>query len=91
MKIAHEKSEPLDKALRDFLATYRATPHTSTGISPGDFLLRHGYGDSFPKGHIPNDRETDEAQCRDQKIRQDRDDRLNRTRMRPRLEIGQGC
>ena len=89
MKIAHDKSEPLDKALRDFLAIYRATPHISTGIAPGDFLLRHGYEDSFPKNQIPDDMETEEAQQRDQQAREERDNRLNETRMEPKLKIGQ--
>jgi len=49
MKIAHHEKKNKAQALNEFLASYRATPHSSTGIAPGDILLRHGYGNTFLK------------------------------------------
>ena len=36
---AFHQGKRAEEALREFLSAYRATPHISTGISPGDFMM----------------------------------------------------
>ena len=48
MKTALMEEENQQQALNQFLAAYRATPHITTGVPPGDFLLRDGYRVDFP-------------------------------------------
>ena len=49
MKAAHNQKGDKKRALDDMLASYRATPHPSTGISPGNMMFRYGYKKDFPR------------------------------------------
>ena len=43
MKLAHYKKLNKAQELNKFLSEYRSTPHSSTGVAPGDVLFRAGY------------------------------------------------
>ena len=43
MKAAHNEKSNKKKALNDMLSSYRATPHPSTGIAPGDMMFRYTF------------------------------------------------
>ena len=50
MKIVYNTGSGKQKQLKQFLAQYRATPHSATNMAPGDILLRNGVSRTFP-GH----------------------------------------
>ena len=81
MKIAFAEGGDKKRALELFLKAYRSSPHSATNISPGDMLFRHGYaGGEFPNVRMKDDEEVEEAQRLDQQIREERDEKENRTR-----------
>ena len=88
MKAAHSQGKSKDKALQEWLASYRATPHSATGIAPGDVMFRHGYGNVFPKTHLVSDEQVQEAVTRDQQQREQRDADQNLTRRRDDFQVG---
>ena len=88
MKSAHSGNANKEEALNHFLAAYRATPHSATGIAPGDIMFRHGYGNSFPRVQPPTDQTVREALDQDEQAREERDTELNLTRMKPEFEVG---
>ena len=88
MKAAHSTKRDKQLALNHFLSAYRATPHSSTGISPGDIMFRHGYGSTFPRMEPPTDREVCKALEMDQETRENRDHDLNLTRRREEFKVG---
>ena len=88
LKIAHREGKDKKKALDQFLSAYRATPHSATGLSPGDMLFRHGYGEGFPRGTVLEDSEVEEAQKRDQQCRAERDEKLNLSRSGQTPNVG---
>jgi hypothetical protein len=88
MKAAYASKSDKEKALSEFLSSYRATPHSSTGIAPGDIIFRHGYGSAFPRKTPPTDKEIQEALDFDQDIRCHRDEDLNITRREEEYAIG---
>ena len=49
MKIGHSQKEIVETTLKSFLTTYRDTPHTSTGVSPGSMIFRDGYKSNMPR------------------------------------------
>ena len=49
MKAAHHSKTSKKQALNDMLSSYRATPHPSTGIAPGNIMFRSGYKKDFPR------------------------------------------
>ena len=88
MKAAYSSRTDKQKALNDFLSTYRATPHTSTGIAPGDILFRHGYGHNFPRMKPQSDQEIHDALELDQETREQRDQERNLARQREEFQVG---
>ena len=88
MKVAHRNDLNKKKALDGFLANYRATPHSSTGIAPGDILLRHGYNKDFPELNLKTDKEIREALDKDMAKRNQRNTNLNEHRLSHNLEVG---
>ena len=88
MKAAHSQGKNKGNALQEWLAAYRSTPHSATGIAPGDVMFRHGYGSVFPKTDPVTDGQIQEAFGRDQQQREDRDTELNLTRRRDSFQIG---
>ena len=67
MKIAFHTGKKPEEALRDFLSAYRAKPHVSTGIAPGDFMMRNGYNHGLVKVTVPDEMELEEARNKDEK------------------------
>ncbi len=49
MKAAHSSRGNKDEALNQMLSNYRATPHPSTGIAPGNIMFHSGYRKDFPR------------------------------------------
>ena len=88
MKIAFREGRNKKQALENFLSSYRATPHSSTGISPGDMLFRHGYCKDFPQTSIVGDEEVKQARMKDQENREARDNRGNLSRMNLFPQVG---
>ena len=88
MKIAHHNKQDKSLALNNLLAGYRATPHSSTGIAPGDILFRHGYNKDFPQTQEMSDTQIREALNTDQGTREARDEVLNRNRVEDSIKIG---
>ena len=89
---SHENCSPgrknKKKALGEFLATFRATPHSATGMEPGDILLRYGFSKDFPRQYLPNDKEIREALESDNQRRTKRDLAENESRTLPSYKIG---
>ena len=88
MKAAHAQNRNKTEALGEWLAAYRATPNSATGIAPGDILFRHGYGNTFPKKNPATNEQVQEAFCKDQQVREDRDAEANLTRREDNFQIG---
>ena len=88
MKSAYSSKTDKHTALNDFLAAYRATPHSSTGMPPGDIIFRHGYGNTFPKMEPPTDQRVNEALEVDQETREGRDRELNLNRRKEEFHVG---
>ena len=67
MKTATMDHRTEQEALKEFLVSYRATPHIATGVPPGDFLFRGGYRADYPtrkpidKEQVANGRDCDQA------------------------------
>ena len=49
MKSAHYSRDDKTRALNEMLSSYRATPHPSTGLAPGNIMFRSGYKKDFPR------------------------------------------
>jgi hypothetical protein len=88
MKAAHFEGKDKGRALNNFLATYRATPHKATGIAPGDVLFRHGYMADFPKTAPPSNEEVREALEVETENRSQRNESLNTHRREESYNIG---
>ena len=89
MKVAHHAKKSMRKALGEFLSTYRATPHSATGLAPGDILFRHGYAKDFPRLNGIVEEEVEAALEDDFRKRQARDKIKNSGRKEPNLEVGE--
>ena len=76
MKAAHYARKDKKEALNDMLSSYRATPHPSTGIAPGNILFRSGYKKVFPRTSA-SEREVKEGLQLDRERRQQRGDITN--------------
>ena len=88
MKIAHLEGKNKKKALGEFLTNFRATPHSFTGMAPGDILLRYGFSKDFPRQYLPDDKDIREALESDNQRRTKRDLAKNESRTLPSYKIG---
>ena len=88
IKTAHASGTDKSQAMNQFLASFRATPHSATGLAPGDIMFRHGYGDQFPRANAPTEKQVREAIESDQTTRESRDQELNITRRDAHFQIG---
>ena len=91
MKIAYHKQADKQQALNQLLTSYRATPHSATGLSPGDIMMRGGYQTEFPaKGPI-TDKQVKDAMKKDQEERQQRATNINSSKYRraPNFQVGE--
>ena len=88
MKAAHFNKQCKAKVLDKLLSSYRATPHSATGISPGDILFRHGYCHDFPKVSDQSDKLVREALEHDGNTKQDRNNKKNINRKNENYNIG---
>ena len=59
IRIASLEGKDWKKALQNFLFQYRTTPHTVTGLSPGELLMGRRLNDKLPKVTIPSERITE--------------------------------
>jgi len=88
IKIAHEQGTDKRKALEEFLATYRATPHVSTELAPGDMMFRYGYTKDFPRKDIATESEIEQARLKDEETRKERTGQRNASRSDVKPRIG---
>ena len=89
LKTTHLEKGDKKKALNNFLSRYRATPHSATGIAPGDIMFRHGYARDFPKNDTPDDQKVRDKLNESHKKRREKDEELNITRKEDHYEIGE--
>ena len=89
LKIAHRDGKDKKKALDQFLSAYRATPHSATGLSPGDMLFRHGHGEGFQRRTVLEDSEVEGAQRKDQQCRAETDKKLNLSKSGQTPNVGE--
>jgi len=91
MKIANFKGEDKQKALNQLLSSYRATPHSATGIAPGEAVFRHGYRSNFPNRRTLSENDLQKALEKDQENKHTRSDILNRSKYRKEqhFEVGE--
>ena len=78
LRAAHFNKKDKHTAIKEVLATYRATPHPATGVPPGDLLLRSGYRKDFPRRQL-TEQQIREAQMQDRAQRMSREDQMNRS------------
>ncbi|XP_065060623.1 uncharacterized protein K02A2.6-like [Rhopilema esculentum] len=78
LKAAHFNKKDKHTAIKEVLATYRATPHPATGVPPGDLLLRSGYRKDFPRRQL-TEQQIREAQMQDRAQYMSREDQMNRS------------
>ena len=81
MKAAHYNKQNKDEALNQMLSNYRATPHPSTGIAPGDMMFRSGYKKDFPR-RVVTANEIVEALEADRDLRTRKGDAMNESNHR---------
>ena len=65
--------------LQSFLQTYRDTPHSATGIEPGNMIFRDGYQSNFPRKSYSSE-EVSKANLRDSLNKEARKDEYNSSR-----------
>ncbi|XP_020616125.1 uncharacterized protein K02A2.6-like [Orbicella faveolata] len=58
-RIARFEGKDWRKALENFLFQYRVTPHTVTGVSPAELLMRRKLRDKLPRVEFSKDRTTE--------------------------------
>ena len=90
MKIAHHHRQDKSQALNSLLANYRATPHTSTGMAPGDVLFRHGYRADGPQRNAIPEEELRHALNEDHERRRRRSDQMNASKYRNQQQLHPG-
>ena len=90
MKIAHHNNVNKNRALNQLLSNYRATPHSSTGVPPGDILFRSGYRAGLPATDPLTDEQVEEARRKDIEQRTARTDKLNTSKYRKEDDIQVG-
>ena len=64
MKIGRNEQASETITLQSFLQTYRDTPHSATGIEPGNMIFREGYQSNFPRKSYSS-KEISKANLRD--------------------------
>ena len=86
MKIAHQQRGNKKHALNQMLSSYRATPHPSTGIAPGNVMFRSGYQKDFPRTSV-EDTVLKEALAADRSNRERKSDEQNASNHRMHSDI----
>ncbi len=86
MKAAHYARTDKKEALNEMLSSYRATPHPSTGIPPGNIMLRSGYKKDFPRTAASEEAVKDALEA-DREHRQRNGDRANASNHRMRTHV----
>ena len=89
MKASHHNNTNRETALKELLASYRSTPHPSTGEAPGAVLLRHGYRTEFPEKQL-SDESVAAAFDHDQQQKSDRGRVINASKhtVTSQLDVG---
>ena len=65
IKASIAMNECATTALNNFLVAYRDTPHVSTEVTPGSYLLRDGYRADFPRKRPLTKKDIEEARKKD--------------------------
>ena len=90
MKVAHYNLQDKQAALNELLTNYRATPHSSTGIAPGDMLFRDGYKADYPHVSDTTEVQVRDAIKRDQEQREKRCEVKNQSKYRQEQPLSAG-
>ena len=89
MKLAHHNRLDKKQELRKFVKEYRATPHRSTGVAPGDVILRAGYNTGKPRTPPPEN-VVELVKTADAKSKQKNNSYVNEKRFAKRRDLLQG-
>ena len=71
MKIGMNNLASETDTLQSFLQTYRDTPHSATGVAPGNMIFRDGYRSDLPRRSLSADRIV-QAQQLDASLKEER-------------------
>ena len=82
MKIAHHHRTDKEVALNKLLRDYRATPHSATGMAPGDLILRNGFNSELPRSTTTNKNDVETAKAKDKATKEARTEKLNQSKHR---------
>ena len=90
LKAAFYNRDNAQHALDELLKAYRSTPHPATKVTPGDIIFRHGYRSDFPRAPAISKEATMEARDRDAEQKQEREEKVNKSKKRVpmRIEVG---
>ena len=86
MKSAHFSRDNKTQTLNEMLSSYRATPHPSTGLAPGNVMFRSGYKKDFPRTSA-TEAEIETALKSDRNNRQLKGDTINSSNHRTQSDI----
>lgn len=89
MKSAFHEHKSRDTALNQLLASYRATPHPATNLSPGGTMFHNGYRKDFQRTRYTTE-ERQTAQDRDLQQRKQRKELTNISPRRQPSTVQQG-
>ena len=89
IKSALHNKQSSEAAVEQLLASYRATPHSATKISPGNVLLRNGYRNEFPRVAATTQAVT-QAEEEDRRQRRERRERVNASSRRQAMQVQEG-
>ena len=89
MKAAHFNKQNKDEALNQMLSNYRATPHPSTGLPPGDVMFRSGYKKDFPR-QTTGAKLIKESLKKDQAKREEKSTVINSSNHRTQTNVSPG-
>jgi hypothetical protein len=90
MKIAHYHHQDKQQAVNKLLENYRATPHPSTGLAPGDMMFRHGYRADYPQQPAVTENQVQESINDDIQRRRERSEQMNQSKYRTSKQLQPG-
>ena len=86
MKSAQYTKDDKKRVLNEMLSSYRATPHPSTGLAPGNIMFRSGYQKDFPRSKV-QEAEIQAALKSDRDNRQEKSNVINASNHRKQSHI----
>ena len=90
IQIGLEKRRPIQEIIDELLHDYYSTPHPTTGLTPGDMMLRGGYRTKFPQQTNRTENHIQETKIRDSHRKEVANAKINASRWRKYPKIIQG-